>query len=114
MRWIGTASEKFDCGQAANIAASSRIGPLLSTNYSAGGQVTGICTDALTKFAKSTPDGMKAIPPGLDIPFTIGVTNPVVRFVCPTNDSVGLAALGVENTLTAEYALAAKYGAVIA
>ena len=65
-------------------------------------------------FVKFTSDGMKAIPPGLDIPVTIGVTNPVVRLVCPTNDSVGLGELGVINTLTAEYALAAKYGAVIA
>ena len=55
-----------------------------------------------------SPEGINAIPPGLPMPVTIGVTNPVVRFVCPTNDSIGLDALGVENTLTAEYALGPK------
>ena len=52
--------------------------------------------------------GIKAIPPGLPIPVTIGVTNPVDRLVCPTNDSVGFGALGEENTLAAEYALGPK------
>ena len=45
------------------------------------GQELAIVTDALMKSLKLTPDGIKAIPPGLDIPFTIGVTNPVVRLV---------------------------------
>jgi hypothetical protein len=55
-----------------------------------------------TNSAKSTPEGMKAIPPESDIPVTIGATNPVVKLVCPTNDSIGLAAVGVAKTLTAE------------
>lgn len=66
------------------------------------GQPSGILTDPSTKFSRFTPDGMKAIPPGSDIPLTIGVTNPVVRLVCETNDSIGFAAVGVAKTLTAE------------
>ena len=66
------------------------------------GQFSGILVDAATNFAKSTPDGMNAIPPGSYIPFTIGVTNPVVRLVCEINDSVGFAAVGVAKILTAE------------
>src|SRR5579872_3711243 len=65
-------------------------------------------------FVRSTPDGMKAIPPGFTIPLTIGVTKPVLRSVWLTNDAVGFAAVGVGNTLTAEYAESgAKYGVVI-
>jgi len=57
--------------------------------------------------------GMKAIPPGADIPVTIGVTKPVVRLVWPANDSVGLVALGVLQMLAPEYAApGAKYGAL--
>ena len=85
--------------------AGTGLGKCSSSYY---GQTSGICADAATNFVRLTPEGIKAIPPGLPIPVTIGVTNPVDRLVCPTNDSIGFGAVGDENTLTAEYALAAK------
>ncbi len=58
---------------------------------------------------------MNAIPPGLVSPVTIGVTDPVVRSVCPTNAPTTVDPPGVVTDTMAEYAApGAKYGAVIA
>src|SRR5215469_10897075 len=80
------------------------------SNASSQGQTSGVGRLRFTVILA----GMNAMPPGFAMPVTIGVTKPVVRLVCPTNDSIGFGAVGDENTLTAEYATdGAKYGAVI-